>query len=214
MVKPLGISSLIFSLILSLVPSGPPIEAASSDYLGVATAITPFDVEYRRVYTYLLSIEAEYRQPCPGQTELRETLRVLRRCLKLAARFRDLPDGTDDKSHRVGRSFVSPRGERRSPDYWQLPEETEARRAGDCEDKAIWLYAILIQEGFTNIRLVVGKYRIDQSDYHAWVAAYLGEAVYILDPTINNGIWEVDRYPEGFYKPMYSYYKGKRWQHL
>ena len=28
-------------------------------------------------------------------------------------------------------------------DYWQTPQETEARHAGDCEDKAVWLYAQL-----------------------------------------------------------------------
>lgn len=99
-------------------------------------------------------------------------------------------------------------------DYWQLPEETERRGKGDCEDKAIWLYTKLLSEGFHNIRLIIGKRREDSRMLHAWVAWYQKEKVYILDPTFQSQIWEIQQYPKGYYKPYYSFYREKSWNHL
>ncbi len=98
-------------------------------------------------------------------------------------------------------------------DYWQAPYETERLGMGDCEDKAIWLYSKLIKEGFDNIRLVLGDYEKSKSSTHMWVNWYHDGQVYILDPTINDGIWKTEEYSKKYYRPSYSYYKDKKWKH-
>ena len=57
-------------------------------------------------------------------------------------------------------------------DFWQFPEETEHLGRGDCEDKAIWLYAKMLAEGFDDVRLVLGKYIESDTVFHAWVVWY------------------------------------------
>lgn len=106
------------------------------------------------------------------------------------------------------------KGDFKGYDYWQLPEETERRGKGDCEDKAIWLYIKLLSEGFDNIRLIIGKRREDSRVPHAWVAWYEKERVYVLDPTFQSKIREIQQYPTGHYKPYYSFYREKSWNHL
>jgi Transglutaminase-like superfamily len=62
--------------------------------------------------------------------------------------------------------------------YFQLPEETLARGAGDCEDRAILLAAMLIAAGISpyNVRVALGEVRyggpqgLAQTAAHAWVA--------------------------------------------
>ncbi|RLA93735.1 MAG: hypothetical protein DRG25_03975 [Deltaproteobacteria bacterium] len=104
--------------------------------------------------------------------------------------------------------------EKKTPDHWQLPEETEKLGKGDCEDKAIWLYCKLLNEGFNDVRLVIGKQREDSPKLHAWVAWYSKGKVYILDPTFDSEMWEIRQYPKGYYTPYYSFYRDKSWTHL
>jgi len=108
-------------------------------------------------------------------------------------------------------------------DFWQLPEETAQLGRGDCEDKAIWLYAKMLAEGADDVRLVIGKYCQSDTIFHAWVVWYphvpdkhgkLEQHVYILDPTIHNGIWPAKQFPRGYYQPYYSLHKSQRWIHL
>src|SRR5712692_1493082 len=108
-------------------------------------------------------------------------------------------------------------------DFWQLPEETERLGRGDCEDKAIWLYAHMLAEGSDDVRLVLGKYHQGDPIFHAWVVWYphiqekngkVAQHVYILDPTITTGIWQAQDYPRGSYQPYYSLHKHRRWIHL
>jgi len=105
------------------------------------------------------------------------------------------------------------KADRIGADYWQTPHETEKLGMGDCEDKAIWLYSKLIKEGFDNVRLVLGDYRRSKSSVHMWVNWYQDGQVYILDPTINDGIWKAEQYSKEYYSPSYSFYKDKRWKH-
>ncbi len=98
-------------------------------------------------------------------------------------------------------------------DYWQLPFETERLGKGDCDDKAIWLYSKLLKEEFDDIRLVLGNYKRGEISVHMWVNWYHNGQVYILDPTINNGIWRAEEYSKGSYKPYYSFYRDKKWKH-
>ena len=90
-------------------------------------------------------------------------------------------------------------------DYWQLPDETEKRGKGDCEDKAIWLYSKLLKDGFADVRLVIGKYRRSDILFHAWV--------FILDPTKRKTVRELKDFASDYYQPYYSYYREKRWCH-
>ncbi|MFQ5715152.1 MAG: hypothetical protein ACE5GU_14080 [Candidatus Scalinduaceae bacterium] len=98
-------------------------------------------------------------------------------------------------------------------DYWQLPFETERLGRGDCDDKAIWLYSKLLKEGFDDVRLVLGNYKRGKLSVHMWVNWYHNGQVYILDPTINNGIWKAEDYSRDYYKPYYSFYRDKKWKH-
>jgi len=206
----------VFFLAITCAPSlGREAGAIDRDYTGVAASVTPFDTRYRRIERYLESEEPLRHQSLPEsrRSDASDRLRVLRKYLRIATTFRYLSDG-EGEGHTVGGQLSPPLRENISPDdCWQLPEETESRGAGDCEDKAIWLYARLLQTGFEDVRLVVGKYQIEQAVYHAWVVYYLTDKIYILDPTVNVGLWEARRYPEGFYKPLYSYSKANRWSH-
>jgi hypothetical protein len=99
-------------------------------------------------------------------------------------------------------------------DYWQTPTETESRWAGDCEDKAIWLYAQLKRNGYFNARLVVGRYRITDKNYHVWVSMPDGQdGFFVLDPTAQKKIWKSSDFGDGFYQPLYSFDGINRYRH-
>ena len=67
--------------------------------------------------------------------------------------------------------------ESRAGTAWQLPEETLARGAGDCEDRAILLAAALIAAGVSpyNVRVALGSIAVSRAraatkpHAHAWV---------------------------------------------
>jgi len=189
--------------------------AVEYDYLGMRIPFTPFDSHYERVQRY---VESKVSSGDLDFQEFRGSdavahLDVLRRYLKIASRFEYIPDGNDGTGTANGLKLDSHKREGSLNEYWQLPEETEDRGAGDCEDKSIWLYTRLIQVGFENVRLVVGRYRTDKASYHAWVVCYLDGKIYILDPTMNDGLWEARQYPKGFYRPVYSFSRDRRWHH-
>ena len=99
-------------------------------------------------------------------------------------------------------------------DYWQNPDEIEINQAGDCEDKSLWLYSKLIKEGFSDIRLVIGKFNVNDVVNHMWVAWYTNDGVFILDATSKYGPIKIINLPENYYKPLYSYYKNQKWEHI
>src|SRR5262245_6689619 len=68
-------------------------------------------------------------------------------------------------------------------DRWQTPQETEARRSGDCEDKAVWLYWVLKTNGYQNVALHIGRYRSVDARLHVWVTVEDGSNEWMLDPT-------------------------------
>ncbi|MEM6822486.1 MAG: transglutaminase family protein [Verrucomicrobiota bacterium] len=66
---------------------------------------------------------------------------------------------------------------------WQLPGETEKRRAGDCKDKALLLLDYMKSAGYSGTRLVIGKQNNRSKETHAWLEwKYQGEWL-VLDPT-------------------------------
>lgn len=93
-----------------------------------------------------------------------------------------------------------------SNDYWQSPDETDARKAGDCEDKAIWLFARLINSGRQQVRLVVGQMRQVDSSLHVWVTCEDSNGtVYLLDPSAQKKVWKASDFAADWYRPLYAY---------
>ena len=125
-----------------------------------------------------------------------------------------------DKRYRKVREYLKEaknhikyKTEGKGTDYWQLPFETEYLGTGDCEDKAIWLYSKLLKEDIGNIRLVVGKYKVENTSRHVWINWFNNNNIYIIDPTMDVNIWRTEQYPPGYYQPLYSYYKNEKWKH-
>jgi hypothetical protein len=99
-------------------------------------------------------------------------------------------------------------------DTWQTPDETDMRRAGDCEDKAVWLYAQLKKNGYSNVRLVIGRMRASSRGFHVWVSLTNSQGQYlILDPTAQKKIWEHSSFSDGEYTPLYSFDGVTRYRH-
>ena len=103
----------------------------------------------------------------------------------------------------------------RGEDYWQTPEETEAHWSGDCEDKAIWLFAQLKKNGFHDARLVIGRLNPSSRGFHVWVALMdkSGGSFYVLDPTAQKRIWRSTDFSDGSYRPLYSFDGSNRYRH-
>ncbi|MBT3201578.1 MAG: hypothetical protein HN350_16875 [Phycisphaerales bacterium] len=68
-------------------------------------------------------------------------------------------------------------------DYWQSPQETIQRGAGDCEDQAFYLHYLLLKKGLQS-EVVFGIEDLKQADSgHVWVEHSANGEVYVLDPT-------------------------------
>jgi len=104
----------------------------------------------------------------------------------------------------------------RSGDEWQSPSVTQTRKAGDCEDKALWLYDQLKRQGYgDSLRLVIGKYRAADKKLHVWLMrGGEGRNVYILDPANQDKVWDLQTMRPGFYKPFFSFDGDHRYCHL
>ena len=115
-----------------------------------------------------------------------------------------LPAESIDSLFNKARSFRY--AEDRTGDYWQSPEETDRKHSGDCEDKAVWLYAQLKYNGYSDVRLVIGKYRSFDRKYHVWVLCTdASGASYLLDPAAQKRVCAVGHFSPGFYQPVYSF---------
>lgn len=102
----------------------------------------------------------------------------------------------------------------RGRDHWQTPEETERRFAGDCEDKAVWLYANLKINGHKGVRLVVGRKDGASRGFHVWVMMEAsGGGFFVLDPSAQKRIWNASDFTGGEYKPLYSFDGIHRYRH-
>ena len=188
---------LVIASILSLVFFPFPSRGETPDYLGCKTLRTPYDTKYRKVETYLNSIRdvnAELYSPSFVIQQSR-----IRRYLKMAQSFRFQEEGWLSSG--------------KQQDHWQLPEETERLRTGDCEDLAIWLYCHLLDEGFNNIRFTLGFAGAEDKATHAWITWYERGKTYVLDPSRKEGIFCCSRSNSITYQPCYSYYFDKKWHH-
>ncbi|MEI8344739.1 MAG: transglutaminase domain-containing protein [Candidatus Omnitrophota bacterium] len=94
----------------------------------------------------------------------------------------------------------------RGGDRWQSADETQQRRSGDCEDKAIWLFTRLLESGAADVRLVIGRYRSIDSNLHVWVVCSDSDGnVRLLDPAIQKRVWILTAVDSGLYQPLYAY---------
>ena len=70
-------------------------------------------------------------------------------------------------------------------DFWQSPQETLRRGAGDCEDVAILLWWLLREAGVKDGRVVFGRLHAFMPQYpHAWVEIGKGVNAIIMDPAM------------------------------
>ena len=108
---------------------------------------------------------------------------------------------------REGRNF---RYAHTEPYYPALPQETAAKRTGDCKDKALWL---INQLNDPSARFVIGKEKRGAAVSHAWVMWKNEGQWYILDCTMTNKPMLADQVSMDKYVPLYSWTKGVSFHH-
>lgn len=96
-------------------------------------------------------------------------------------------------------------------DYWATPEETLARRSGDCEDFAILKMAALLEAGIpaTSMSLVVLQDK-KRNVFHAVLSVSTSSGAFILDSLSNKVVMD-SALPN--YVPLYSFSTERAWVH-
>lgn len=92
----------------------------------------------------------------------------------------------------------------------QPPAVTEARHAGDCKSKALWLYEHL---GDPSAYFVIGKLERRSRTSHAWVYWRNEGRWWILDPTDRATPISADSVASHRYVPYYSYSRAGTFRH-
>jgi hypothetical protein len=92
----------------------------------------------------------------------------------------------------------------------QPPAVTEARRAGDCKSKALWLYDHL---GDPDAYFVIGKLERRSRNSHAWVYWRCNGRWWILDPTDRGTPISAESVSPSRYVPYYSYSRAGTFRH-
>ncbi|MDX2144903.1 MAG: transglutaminase-like cysteine peptidase [Rhodospirillaceae bacterium] len=97
-----------------------------------------------------------------------------------------------------------------SRDSWSSLTQTAAQSRGDCEDIALAKYRTLRRLGWgpENLRVVIG-WDNEEKDWHAWLAARDGEAVFVLDSIL--GLQRASAYPHA--RVVYSISELGVWDH-
>jgi hypothetical protein len=88
---------------------------------------------------------------------------------------------------------------------WKTPGEVKSAKVGDCKGKAVVLYEELRANGARNVRLVIGKHRLEDLRTHAWVEWETRQGTYLLDPTFNWTAAKTDQRDASTYVPFYAY---------
>jgi len=89
--------------------------------------------------------------------------------------------------------------------YWQTPGEVDLEQAADCKGKAVALYAEMRRNGAKNVRVVIGKRRIESPVTHAWLEWDTKGGSYVLDPTFNEMPIKTAEISPMTYVPLYAY---------
>jgi transglutaminase-like putative cysteine protease len=88
---------------------------------------------------------------------------------------------------------------------WRTPEEVKSAKMGDCKGKAVLLYEEMRTSGARNVRLVIGKRRLEALRTHAWVEWETKQGTYLLDPTFNWTAAKTAERDTSSYVPFYAY---------
>ena len=98
----------------------------------------------------------------------------------------------------------------RDPYRADEPSVTEARRAGDCKSKALWLYQ---QLGDADALYVIGKSERHAMTSHAWVYWHHDDQWWILDCTDRSEPIAAASVESALYVPYYSFGKAGTYRH-
>jgi hypothetical protein len=107
----------------------------------------------------------------------------------------------------TGRSFHY---EYTQPYVAASPEVTEAKGAGDCKDKTLWLAKHM---NTRNVRFVVGRRHPWSTLMHAWLLWRSGGEYYVLDCTTTSWPIPVSSLTPGDYVPKYSWSSTGEYRH-
>ncbi len=108
---------------------------------------------------------------------------------------------------REGRNFRYTHSDPYNP---ATPQETAAKRQGDCKDKALWL---INQLNDPTARFVIGKEIRGEAVSHAWVMWQNEGRWWILDCTLLSKPIPADSVSINKYVPLYSWAKGASYRH-
>jgi len=92
----------------------------------------------------------------------------------------------------------------------QTPQETAAKRSGDCKAKSLWLASRMND---ANVRYVIGKARRESKISHAWLMWQNKGRWWVLDPTNNPSPIPADKIGPNEYIIHYSYDKNGSYRH-
>ena len=88
---------------------------------------------------------------------------------------------------------------------WRTPAEVKSAQVGDCKGKAVVLYEEMRANGARNVRLVIGKHRMEDLRTHAWVEWETAKGTFLLDPTFNWTAEKTEQRDWSAYVPFYAY---------
>lgn len=97
-------------------------------------------------------------------------------------------------------------------DYWATPDETLAKRAGDCEDLAILQWSALADMGYPhNLFAMVVCDNIAEAGMHAFLVANASGTNYILDNLRSDVYTDTE---STTYVPLYAYGISQNWSFI
>lgn len=88
---------------------------------------------------------------------------------------------------------------------WKTPTELQLDQTADCKGKAVALYRIMHSNGAQNVRLIIGKYRIEDVRTHAWLEWQTQIGTFVLDPTFSDESTKREELDSSVYVPFYAY---------
>ncbi len=88
---------------------------------------------------------------------------------------------------------------------WRTPAEVESGQPADCKGKAVALYRRMLEQGATNVRLVIGKRASNSRSTHAWLQWETSAGRYVLDPTFHWMATRSESLGDRSYVPLYAY---------